>query len=208
MSPSPASLPVDGRDPEVFARLWARVSRPGATPIIPLSAQTPPPEVPAVPAVQPEPAPGAHVEPQEAGLQDVPCLGRASAVHIPLLQEQIRRELATVRFYQVLSRRVPTGMAAALAALSAQELSHAKRLSAACFLISGVRYWPERSAPAPRGAWMSLLRQAFAAEQRAAGGYRAAAAETADPALRALYEEVSGDEARHAGLLLALLERL
>ena len=38
MSPSPASLPVDGRDPEVFARLWARVSRPGATPIIPLSA--------------------------------------------------------------------------------------------------------------------------------------------------------------------------
>ena len=116
MSPSPASLPVDGRDPEVFARLWARVSRPGATPIIPLSAQTPPPEVPAVPAVQPE--------------------------------------------------------------------------------------------PAPRGAWMSLLRQAFAAEQRAAGGYRAAAAETADPALRALYEELSGDEARHAGLLLALLERL
>ena len=51
-------------------------------------------------------------------------------------------------------------------------------------------------------------RQAFAAEQRAAGGYRAVAAETADPALRALYEELSGDEARHAGLLLALLERL
>ena len=208
MSPSPASLPVDGRDPEVFARLWARVSRPGATPIIPLSAQTPPPEVPAVPAVQPEPAPGAHVEPQEAGLQDVPCLGRASAVHIPLLQEQIRRELATVRFYQVLSRRVPTGMAAALAALSAQELSHAKRLSAACFLISGVRYWPDVRAAQPAAPLHAALRERFWEEQRGAASYQAAAEEASDPCLKELFSELAAEEEAHVWTIRSVLEQL
>ena len=209
MSDLPASSPVDGRDPEVFARLWARVSRPEATPIIPNSAPAGTAgATPALPAARPEGRSPAHAEPQGRELEEVPCLGRASAVHVAQLQGQIAEELETTRFYQALSHRVPAALAPTLAALAAQELRHAKRLGAACFLISGVRYWPDRRTAVPRGAWMALLRQAFAAEQQTAAAYCASAEETLDPALGALYRELAGDEARHAGVLLDLFERL
>ena len=61
----------------------------------------------------------------------------------PLLQELIRRELADCREYQTLSRRAGGGPARVLAGLAGEKKRRAKRLSAAYFLISGVRYWPE-----------------------------------------------------------------
>ena len=93
--------------------------------------------------------------------------------------------------------------------MAAEERRHAKRLSAAYFLISGVRYFPpESSLPAPRGALPAALRQCFCAEQRGALAYLAAAEECSDPALCALYQELSRDEARHAQLLRELVEEL
>ena len=67
---------------------------------------------------------------------------------------------------------------------------------------------PESSLPAPRGALPAALRQCFCAEQRGALAYLAAAEECSDPALCALYQELSRDEARHAQLLRELVEEL
>ena len=75
--------------------------------------------------------------------------------------------------------------------------------------LGGLRYFPsESSLPTPRGALPAALRQCFCAEQRGALAYLAAAEECADPALRALYQELARDEARHAQLLRELVEEL
>lgn len=148
-----------------------------------------------------------HVTPQGRDPHDVPYLGSASAGYAPLLQEMIEAELHDHRLYQGLSRRVPAGAASTLAGMSADELRHARRLSAALFLISGVRYWPSVKAVPVTGAWPAALRTAFAGEQQGAAHYLASAQAATDPALAALWEELAGDEAGHARRLREVLER-
>ena len=89
-------------------------------------------------------------------------LGDSCLDCVPMIQEMIRHELADWREYQTLARRVGGHQAKAFQALANEEKRHAKRLSAAYFLISGVRYcagglewssrgwrhtWPERKPP-------------------------------------------------------------
>ena len=149
---------------------------------------------------------GSHLPRRTAGRS---LLGAGSAIYGGQLQEYIDHEAADWRTYLSLSRRSPGGCARVLAAMAAEERRHAKRLSAAYFLISGVRYFPsESSLPTPRGALPAALRQCFCAEQRGALAYLAAAEECSDPALRALYQELAWDEARHAQLLRELVEEL
>ena len=229
--PTPAGVPsaVDGRNEQDFARIWGRVMpleqagcpiRVGRPPEE--SPSAPPQEredmcssTPAVPEVPtPLPCPRAAPPPSRAHISpaaqpDVPILGAGSAIYGGQLQEFIDHEAADWRIYLSLSRRAPGGCARVLAAMAAEERRHAKRLSAAYFLISGVRYFPpESSLPAPRGALPAALRQCFCAEQRGALAYLAAAEECSDPALCALYQELSRDEARHAQLLRELVEEL
>ena len=142
--------------------------------------------------------------------QDVPLLGAASAVYSPMLQQMIDHESLTYRRYRALSRRMTGAAAKAVAAMAADERRHLRRLSAAYFLISGVRYLPPDSAlfarveVTPTGA----LRRHFADEQRAEAGYRAAAAECSDPCLTSLFLQLAQDEAGHRDLILSLLEQL
>ena len=199
-----------------FARVWNRIMPAEGhgcpielSPPADAVPETAPPETEeaAAPAPVPEPPLSqGHVTPAGERLMDIPCLGASSAVYGALLQEFIDRELADWRNYLALSRRAPAAGGRALAAMAAEERRHGKRLSAAYFLISGVHYWPvERlQGPAGRGAFPALLRQCFAGEQRGAAAYLAAAEETADPALAALYQELARDEVRHAQLLRAL----
>ncbi len=211
-------------DQEVFARVWRRVmpeDRPDcpflleeeeAVPALaplPCAAEEPPaaPAAPAVPlpAVREDPCPCG----QETPDGDVPCLGSASAVHGPQIQQYIDLELADWRAYLLLSRRAQGGAARVLATIAADERRHAKRLSTAYFLISGVRYWPAERAAAPSGLpFLAALREHFMAEQRGEAAYRAAAAETSDPCLQELYLELAGDENAHAWLLRGILEQM
>lgn len=156
------------------------------------------------------PVPAArHVSPVRPDEHDVPCLGRSSAMYGSALQEFIDHELSDWRTYMALSRRCPAGGNRVLASIAADERRHGKRLSAAYFLISGIRYWPvEHMTAPPQGAWPAALRQRFAGEQQGAAAYLAAAAESSDPALTALYTELAADEARHAQLLRELLEEM
>lgn len=162
-----------------FARVWKRVE-PGEGGLV-----TPKGEA-AAPA-PPEPYP----------------LGEDSGGYGELLCAAIREEVADWRAYRALAAREGSRV---LGELGAQELSHAKRLSAAYFLISGVRYLPLDEGRGPLPPREEALRARFQAEQRGERRYLAAAEETADPALAQLFTELGREESIHAQRVRRLLE--
>lgn len=200
-SPMPAAF-----DRETFQRVWQRVM-PQERPDCPIAVDAPGGETAlAVPA---QAAPILRQEEPDLPECGAFCLGEASAVYGPLLQQFIDEELADCRAYQALSRRAQGSAARVLSGMAADEHRHAKRLSAAYFLISGVRYWPaERGGSRPVQPFLSALREHFGREQRGQCAYLAAAEETTDACLRELYLELAGDEETHAGLLRSILEQM
>ncbi len=140
--------------------------------------------------------------------EDVPCLGSGGEADREKLQEMIGWELLAWRRYQTLARRGGQG-GRGLAGLAEGCYRRAKRLSAALFLISGVRFWPagQISAPTPR-SYFAALREHFLAEQNRGQSYRAAAEECRDCCLRALYLDLAEGCADHAGCIRALLEQM
>lgn len=135
-------------------------------------------------------------------------LGPGSLDSAPVLQTLLRRELADAREYQQLSRRGQRPPARMLAALSGEKKHRAKRLAAAYFLISGVRYWPVGAGGGRLTCRCRLLRRHFWEEQEGEAAYRAAAAATADPCLQELYIELAEDENSHIWLLRGILEAM
>ena len=190
---------LPGCDREVFERVWKRVmpNERGDCPfeVVEAAQQS----LPAV--VVPDP-PAAEEE-------GAVCLGSASAVHGPQLQQYIDQELAAHRCCQMLARRVPGGGGRMLSNLAAEQRRQAKRLSTAYFLISGVRYWPaDRSGSPVNGPVTAALREQFQAMQRYAACYRAAAAGTADPCLEALFHQSAEEAEAHAWVIRNVLEQM
>lgn len=138
--------------------------------------------------------------------EDVPCLGSQAGVDQSRLQEMIGQELAAWRHYQALARRGGQG-SRLMAALAAGCRRRAKRLSAALFLISGVRFWPAEqvTVPTPR-SYFGALREHFLAEQNRGAAYRAAAEESRDHCLQMLYLDLADECVEHAGRIRTLLE--
>ena len=214
-----------GSDREIFERVWRRVMPEDRydSPVMLLGEEAPCP-APAVPAeappaspmpcpTLPPPLPGvsicANPGPMEPSGGNVPCLGTASAVHGAELQSFILHELMDARTYQAMARRADRSAARTLSGISADERRHAKRLSTAYFLISGVRYWPVEQAVVSLDLPLAaLLRRRFWEEQEGEAAYRAAAAATADPCLQELYIELAEDENSHAWLLRGILEAM
>lgn len=209
-----------GCDREVFERIWRRVM-PTDRPDCPFTlygeeAPMPAPEPMPVPEPIPAPAPEEPSAPccggREQALspeEDVPCLGAASAVYGPLLQEFITHERNDEQTYRLLARRVGGGAGRTLSAIANHEGRHARRLGAAYFLISGVRFQPEGAVCLPpESTYLAALRGRFLAEQRGAALYRTAGARTDDPCLKELFTELAEDEAAHARLIRGLLEQL
>lgn len=223
-APAPSQVVCDN---ETFRRVWRRVM-PEDRADCPFTLTEPQPGPPAAELSPPEPAQpevprpdflsaapaAAPVEVSDETdsllLEEEPVsLGRSSAVYLPQLQEMILRKLAAWRFYQQLSRRANGPFARTLANLAGDERRHAKRLSAAAFLISGVRFLPNDRPAAPVPAALpAALRAAFSAEQRAESTCRAFAAETSDEALRTLYLELAGEDCAHTQQIRFLLEQL
>lgn len=200
-------LGMCGSDREVFERVWRRVMETGGgeSPV-----EVVPAEEAALPApAQPLPAPAvpapAAVDPEDA----LCCLGPASAAYGGALQRFIEGELQDAVTYAALARRGRHRAAARFAALADQERRHAKRLSTAYFLISGVRYLPaDRAVPRLESTFLGTLRARFLAEQRGEAAYRAAAEGCQDPCLRALYLELAQEEQGHSLALRSILEEL
>lgn len=164
-----------------------------------------------------EPAPGLLGETAAAAHSDsgddfpaedaVPCLGSGSAPHGSQLQTCILFELESWQLYRHLARRVTGSASRTLSALASEKHRHARRLAAAYFLISGVRYWPTDRLATPRfSAWLGTLRTRFTQEQRQESRYRTAACDTSDPCLADLYGELAQGCADQAAVLRLLLE--
>ena len=97
---------------------------------------------------------------------------------------------------------------AALSALAADQHRQARRLSAAYFLLSGLRYWPTESLPAPMiPSFWGALRQRHQAEQQSELSYRLAADDTDDSTLLELYDQLMEGCRNHCRQLRNLLEQ-
>lgn len=166
------------------------------------------PEPPAGDAPMPEPVESAaHTGDDFPRPDAVPCLGSGSASHGGQLQEDILAALEGWQLYRHLARKVTGTSSRALSALASEKHRQARRLAAAYFLISGVRYWPTDRLEVPRtNSWLGTLRRRFAAEQQQDSRWRAASLDTEDPCLSELYGELAEGCAAHAGVLRTLLE--
>ena len=202
-SPGPGQC---GADRAVFERVWRRVmpeDRPDCPFTLYSEEET---ERAAAQAGGLEPAPAQPAEERKAELVPVPA--EQSGGDGAALQAFIAGELSDWRTYRMLARRMPGGSGRALIGVAADERRHAGRLSAAYFLLSGVKFQPPAEPEPPGEDRMALLRRRYWAERKGAEAYRAAAGRTGDSALRALWLELAGDEEAHAGVIRGILERM
>lgn len=109
---------------------------------------------------------------------------------------------------RAMTRRASGACARALAVLACDHRSAFRRLSAAYFLITGKRYTPQCAAPLLPAFLPLALRQQFVWEQQWELKNNQAAQATADPCLRALYQELAQEGAFHAGAIRSLLEQM
>ena len=185
-----------GADREVFERVWRRVM-PEDRPDCPFTLYS---------EEETEHAPVRPTEGNRTELLPVPA--EQSGGDGAVLQAFIADELSDWRTYQTLARRIPGGNGRALMGVAADERRHAGRLSAAYFLLSGVKFWPPAEPELTKEGWMAILRRRYWAERKGAEAYRTAAGRTGDSALRELYLELAGDEEAHAGVIRGILERM
>ena len=195
----------------VFERVWKRVMT-GSGENCPITWETQTetaspekegtPEAPAIPAV---PCPDhPHGDFPEGPF----CLGAGCLEAVPMLQELLRRCLGDCRYYQALARRTGGGSAKPLNAIAMEKRRHAKRLSAAVFLISGVRYWPEVGGRVALDSYLGSLRRRFMAEQSTMMDYLAGAESTGDPCLRQLLCELARGTWEMAGRIRRMVEEV
>lgn len=179
-----------------------------AAPEVPEPAPAPEPAETSKTPETPEPPESAAPTGDDFPAQDaVPCLGSGSAAHADQLQEDILAELEGWQLYRHLARRVTGSVARSLSALASEKHRAARKLAAAYFLISGVRYWPTDRLAAPQASsWLGTLRRRFAAEQQMENRFRVQSLDTEDPCLAELYRELADGCAAQAGALRALLE--
>ena len=186
-----------GCDRDMFLRVWDRV--------MPEEREACPIAVPRCDQMMPVVRDAGNDFPPR---EDVPCLGSAAAADQEQLREFVSRELQHWQEYRVLAQRSCQG-SRMLAALAGNCRRRAKRLSAALFLISNVRYWPAEQVRAnmPR-SWFGALREQFLAEQNRGCAYRAAAEDCRDMCLRQLYLDLAQESTEHAGCIRSLIENM
>ena len=184
--------------------VWEEPARPEEeTGLAPLGAGDPAPEEAEGTTAPATPRPmGPHGDfPRETGVLGESCLDCG-----PLLQELVRRELTDCREYQALARRAGGSPGRVLAGLAGEKKRRAKRLSAAYFLISGVRYWPEGEGGAAVPSYLGTLRRRFAQEQATMAAYLAGLEGTTDPCLRQMFWEHAQENWGHACQIRKLVE--
>ena len=178
-----------------------------------LTSDQPAPE----PSVEPEtPAPGCSAGeelPQADGPHrenDLPQLWeepQPADDRTARLRRHVMDALEGWQFYRHLARRARGTDARTLNSMAGEQHKEARKLSAAYFLLTGLRYWPSEllGTPAIPSYW-GALRTRHQAEQRQENAYRMAADDWEDPDLLALYNELSEGCQRRSRQLRTLLE--
>ena len=172
------TTPAEPLDGEVFSRVWDRVQAAKGTP-----AET------------------EALMPAEAVLP----LGEGSAGEGDFLRRQILWEIG--RWQRCLWAAGNRRGSALLKECGGEALRHAKRLSAAYFLITGSRYLPLNTpAPPVRTSRETELRTLFREGQLGQRTYQQAALQTRDPALAVLYTDLAREEGICCNRLITVLE--
>lgn len=187
---SPAPL-----DQAAFQRVWRRVM---------------PTDRPDCPFVLDPPSLPEPVQPlMRAPMTPVSCLGEASMGELPTLEGLLALTVNGYRVYRAMERRTNRGnRRGLLSTLAAAKKGQARRLSTACFLISGQEPVAPPT-PAPTATSLSLfLRERFQEEQRAAAEFLSAAQAAVDPCLRELYQILAAENRSHAAQLRSRLEQM
>lgn len=216
---------VRAGDQEVFERVWKRVMPDGGEgcPIVvetttvggdlPCACACPMPRAQQEPQAQGVPSGlGAASSPHRGAdfpdLTDVARLGPSSGAYGPLLQQQVTDALQAWQLYRCLARR-SNGRSGRMLSAAASEKHHAaRRLAAAYFLISGVRFWPVGRLSTPQiPSYLGTIRRGYQAEQQREQAYLMSAAETSDEALQELYQDLAAQSAAHGELMRTLLEQ-
>ena len=107
-----------------------------------------------------------------------------------------------------MARRASGAPARVRAALAGEKKRRARKVSAAYFLIAGVRYWPEAAPCPPMPSYLGALRRRFGQEQAAMAAYLAGAEATEDPCLRQLFWDHAQENWDQACRVRALVEQL
>lgn len=208
-------------DNETFARVWRRVM-PNPTPACPIELvddlvapqpEPPPPTESIMPPALMQPTPAERSRPRVESMpipthQSMDDHTATLACHGGQLQALIDHALQDARRYQQLARAQKQG-SKTLALLYNQRKKHGKKLSAAYFLLSGVRYWPQEHPATPlRTPYAAALRQCYYGVQRSESVYTTAALEINERTLKELYLTLASEMTYHGNLLRYLLEQM
>ena len=197
-----------------YDRVWQRVA-PGLEPYPDMKdaekrlAELRSAQGPAVPAMAEAPLPDTGPEDQLPGASPDPCcMGSAAEDMLEVLEGFVELELADRRHYLALARQAPAFARQQLRDLATEAGCAAKRLMAACYLITGECYRPAvECGRICLGRWCAALRERYHAEACNGLNYLRAAEGTTDPCLSRLLTELGEESYRQADALLCLLQR-
>ena len=183
---SPEDQPVPERNPPVIEEETAEVA----------------------PEAQPEPLPEADGPNRGNDLPQLWEEPREVSDRTARLRRQVMEALEGWQFYRYLARRARAGDARVLNGMAGELHRAARKLSAAYFLLTGLRYWPSEllSAPAIPSYW-GALRARHQAEQRQETAFRMSADDWDDPDMQELYAELIESGQRRGRQLRSLLEQ-
>lgn len=124
------------------------------------------------------------------------------------LRRHVMDTLEGWQFYRHLAKRTRGTDARTLNSMATDQHKEARRLAAAYFLLTGLRYWPTEllGTPAIPSYW-GALRTRHQAEQRQENAYRLASDDWEDPDLLALYAALIEGCQRRSQQLRGLLEQ-
>lgn len=157
-----------------------------------------------------QPGSGTALAQQELpGAEQNPCcMGSAAAEMLEVLTGFIEEELEDRRYFLAMSRQAPSWARQRLRDMAAEEGSHARRLMAVHYLITGQCYRPAvASGVVNVGRWCPALRERYHMEACNGFNYARSADGTTDPCLAKLLNELSEEEYGHAETLMGMLER-
>ena len=124
------------------------------------------------------------------------------------LRRFIDGEASDAQTYSRLAKRTKgTDAEHIFSRIAADERRHAKRLITEHFILSGDTYSPNIEIT-EEPSLLAAVRQRYIEERKGAVAYTAAANETKNPRLSAVYSEFAQDESRHAVAMLAMIERM
>ena len=135
------------------------------------------------------------------------CMAAPTEDGLVRVQRFIDEEVSMARAYRCRARRAPPAARRTLLRMADEELSHARTLLTAHYLMTGRFYQPPAAAgQEPSMPWCQLLRELYHEEACGGAAYAQAAEDTEDVCLRELFQRLSRAEYGHAAMLLRLLE--